>query len=1115
MDNNSGNEKNVVALLKKYKDLEIANRAKARHVDRSRAFLNQIESIGNNIAFNIDLIELNFQAVFDRLINKNVKLKETQVHRLWNGMIAEGRYVLKMVIAGVEKIIAVNETTRVWIMQILQDGMHTQVMRSYGSDEMEDIDIENIWSMQLEKVVPVRRIENKDGRFFPHINISSEDLSRYQIYSQTDVYNQELMDSREHCLIHVFLTMGISLAVVNALKLSYTAGVNISKKDLRTISDTLGRNITVCTISSSRIQKSNIKSSNKEANKLDTLNIALFENHYFVFEDTKYSKYSIDNYDDLKDELDFHNIIKRETKNGKIYMTRSDNKARINSLLLVEKLLKAGKFKKLDLVNFEEAAAHVELKEHIYLDNIVNEQRLFGSKDKKPRGTKDDQPVLIYYADCESYVNSINHELQLLGFVGDDDDYVHIYSVMDSGFRAVTESVEARIIKMFLKDMTRDGKRDVLCYFHNLKYDYHLLEPYLDIVSRCEKDGQLYNVVCKYRGAKVELRCSFKMIPMALSKFGEVFALPVEIRKKEAIAYDYYTRENDSKFIDVKEYAGMLSIDDQKVFYKNIHTEASYNPKNEKFNPMSYYKEYLRLDCLVLKKGLQKFAGLIESITGGDDKIPMDIYKCLTISSLTDKYMISSGAYEDIYEVCGNLRAYIAKAVYGGRVCANKKYVKKTVEGKISDYDGVSLYPSAINRLCREKGLSRGVARRFEPNDLNNWSNKHYSILTVKITKVNKTQQMPFLAHKTKDSIKYTNDVPVDQHGELKTIIIDSITLQDYIKFHEIEFELVDGVYWDDGGNNKMGEVIKTLFAERLKVKKSNPALGDTIKLMLNSAYGKTIMKKTKTAKNIVKTFKWVKDEAGNWSRIEKVNRDNYIYNNFNIIKSFRALNHETIEFETICADRSYNRGHVGCAILSTSKRIMNELFDVANTGENGIPFPIYYSDTDSLHCNFDDVEKLELNYGKVYGKKLNGKQLEQFHTDFKLKGAVTEIYATKSIFLGKKSYIDCLESTDKDGNTINGYHIRMKGQTEEGLLHASKKYTDSYFGLYKSLADDDAVDILLNPFDPDTNNKKVLFEFNKGKVSTRKPFYRIACFDDDVERKMVKTERLKLERHK
>ena len=345
---------------------------------------------------------------------------------------------------------------------------------------------------------------------------------------------------------------------------------------------------------------------------------------------------------------------------------------------------------------------------------------------------------------------------------------------------------------------------------------------------------------------------------------------------------------------------------------------------------------------------------------------------------------------------------------------------------------------------------------------------------------------MPFIAVKNEDSTEYTNEVPIED------LIIDSITLEDYIKFHEIEYELIDGVYWNSGVNKKMAEVVQSLFKKRLEYAKSNIALANTLKLMLNSAYGKTIMKKTNTKKSIIKSEVKVFNKSSRiWETTSKTNFNDYIYNNFNTIKAYRKLNESSFEVEQLCADISYNRGHIGCAILSMSKRIMNEVFDIANNNK----LPIYYTDTDSIHCNLDDVQMLENKYKDKYNKELNGKNLEQFHVDFKLKGAVTEIYATTSIFLGKKSYIDELISTDKDGNKIVGHHIRLKGITKEGLLDASKKYENGYMELYKDLAMGTKVTIILNPFNVETNKSKVLFEFANGHVSTKKEFTREVSF--------------------
>jgi hypothetical protein len=170
----------------------------------------------------------------------------------------------------------------------------------------------------------------------------------------------------------------------------------------------------------------------------------------------------------------------------------------------------------------------------------------------------------------------------------------------------------------------------------------------------------------------------------------------------------------------------------------------------------------------------------------------------------------------------------------------------------------------------------------------------------------------------------------------------------------------------------------------------------------------------------------------------------------------------------------------------------MNEVFDVANTNN----LPIYYTDTDSIHLNYDDVATLETEFKKEYNRVLTGKQLGQFHIDFNMDGAVSEIYAKKSIFLGKKSYLDVLESKDKDGNTINDYHIRLKGITKEGLEHQAKQYENSYEGLYEDLAEGKEIEFTLNPFNEDNNQQKVLFQYNKaGGVQFRKEFTRVVSF--------------------
>jgi hypothetical protein len=954
-----------------------------------------------------------------------------------------------------------NNKSRQFFLAILKDKAIINQVQNYGSDTLDNINIQNINRIVIEKIIPERAIPDRDGGFFAQVNTSPIDLSGYQIYNEKQIYDKNIIEKREHCLIEVLLQYGIPKSIINEIKLSYVAGQNINQSNLKNIANKVKRNIILCKINGEKISKRLIKAEDTNG---EDLSIALFKNHYFKFEETIYSKYSINHLEKLRGYENFHEITKIVFVKGKEYQQRYAN-TKINSLLLVKILDRKGYFTKMDLSKFEEASSNIETRNEIYLENIANEQRECTlPKIKQFKGR-------VYFADTETFVHEKGqeHKLYLIGVDPADIDEHRQFNVVDeNGNRQTT--VDKFLQYMVDTTQGKEAKSDIVCYFHNLKYDITILEKYLNITAYTTKDNQYYNCTVKFKGVRIEFRDSYKLVSMPLSAFPKMFNMPEGYRKLEAIAYQYYTEENNNRVVKTSEYTKLLSKE-QKIIFKQMI-------KTKEFNPLELYKEYLKLDCDILKIGIKAFKEHIASITKCE-LLPegLNIYNHLTISSIADKYLAYRGAYDGVYENCGNLREFVSMGVLGGRVCCNDKFVKKVIEGKIADFDAVSLYPSAMERLCKKNGgIAKGRCVRYEPENLNQWEKKYYSILKVKITKVNKQQQMPMITLKTKDSIKYINYAPEEN------VIIDTYTLQDYIKFHEIEYQIIDGVYWDNGGNTTIGEVMGELHNERKKQKALKNPIQATIKLIMNSAYGKTIMKKTKLTKNIVKTHKWKKDPNGRWEKKEYTNFNNYVYNNFNTITGYRKINDETYEVEQLSVDNSYNRGHVGCAILSISKRIMNEVFDIANTEK----FNIYYTDTDSIHCDVKDVNSLNLAYFLKHKKQLIGTELGQFHTDFDLKGACGEIYSTKSIFLGKKSYIDSLESVDKDGNKITGFHIRLKGITKEGLEHEAKKYKNSYWDLYVDLARGKRKKILLNPFNKDNNSKKETFHYKAGKVLFR-----------------------------
>ena len=984
-----------------------------------------------------------FQEIFSEVVN-GITLSKQQAIQLYNAMVADGRYVITYNYS----TSPINPLNRSFILQLLQNGfIPFDEDRDIGSDKQRENLVGGVYNVLIRLLPPLALNRNADGAFFPRLNKNHSimDLSRYQIFGKSQ--------SAENCLIHTLIISGkISPDIINAVKLAITIGTSIAKKSLNKIADIIEHTLIITEYDSLSKQFRPWKYGKHEA----SINIALYDNHYFLLEDTKYSSYAVKNCEALQDHDSWFDIFTAANKRSK---TR-----KINSIKLVQLMDSCGYFYKGDMTQAPEAADHIQLRDHIFLGNIENEQRLVPTRLLKQNTSA------IYYADCESFVSEGNHQLFLLGFVG------HTNEVSIINFANLDERDRQVNIYQFLSAMTKNGKVNATVYFHNLNYDYSLLEPYLNISSVCKKDRQLYSVKCFYKSCSIEFRDSYKLAPMPLSGFCKNFNLDPAMNKLEAINYTYYTNQNATDIeVSTELYAKGLKTKELPTFWKNVNNAKT-------FNALEYYKEYLRMDCLVLKHGLTKFN---EIIKGLDDRL--SIYNSLTISSLTDLYMNINGAYEGVFEQTGNLREYISNAIYGGRVNVNPVYVKQVIEEKIADYDGVSLYPSSIHRLCREFGLPTGACVAMDINTIKHFEDldiQDYAIMSIQITKVNKHQPMPFIAEKNTDSLNYIN------HAPNKIIHIDNYTLGDYIKFHDIEYTIIQGVIWKSGNkkNDTMGNLIMKLFNKRIENKSTNPALANILKLMLNSSYGKTIMKKTSTQCRIVKRDTNKLDpETKEWTNTPDANFNAFLNKNFNTIKAIRIINKKLYEVDQLAVDTSYNRGQVGCAILSISKRIMNEVFDTAAL----INAPIYYTDTDSIHMRHGDVPRLEDKFREVYNRELNGTGLGQFHSYFDLDKAATEVYAIRSIFLGKKSYIDHLERTNVKGEKIQGYHIRLKGITKESIIHHSKEYA-SPFAMFEYLATGETKKMTLNPYNPEENSHKVLFEFiPAGGVRTRSEFVR------------------------
>ena len=76
-----------------------------------------------------------------------------------------------------------------------------------------------------------------------------------------------------------------------------------------------------------------------------------------------------------------------------------------------------------------------------------------------------------------------------------------------------------------------------------------------------------------------------------------------------------------------------------------------------------------------------------------------------------------------------------------------------------------------------------------------------------------------------------------------QTVYIDKTGLEDVINFQDIEFEIIDGYYFNEGRNDTINRVINHLYSKRRELKKNKNPAQIVIKELMNSMYGKTILK--------------------------------------------------------------------------------------------------------------------------------------------------------------------------------------------------------------------------------------------------------------------------------
>lgn len=923
-------------------------------------------------------------------------------------------------------------------------------------------DIEQFWVEELEnygtnynadlllRIKDVREVtilrpkwngKNKnEGAFFKYYHNIELDLDGFGVHKEKqEKYN-------ENCFVQALIILGIDDDIVKGIR-SLICSKYLPTNKLTQIADKYKLYFRIKTLDK---HKDTINFGDKKNREVL---LGLIDQHYFAIAPVEITTYALKNYFSLKDIKDYHQVINACGKKSK---ERYTNSWEVIKYIYLNKENYLTQIPIDDLLETQYSDLVTEMKDLNYKETAIRSNEV---KEKK----------------------EIHAPIVFFDFETTTDEIIHApYMVCNSETKIqYGERCGYNMLRDLFEKFNKDYKTLVLIA-HNVGYDFRFIQQYLiieGIIERghniLEAKGRFY--YSKGRFINIILKDSYSIITMPLKKFGKCFNLDQD---KEIIPYSMYNKSNINlryldentcrKYCDIQLKCNNLdkittTHDCEEYFKCFIDNCSKWNCiKDGSIDIIEYSKVYCQKDVEVLQKGYIKFGKMLK------DGCNMDITNFMSSAQLAHQYMLENKVFEGVNQLSSTPREYIMKCVVGGRtMCAENKM--QHIKGIIDDFDAVSLYPSAMSRLG---GYLIGSPKVLENRSYGFVEKQDGYFIQIRVKKVNKNLKFPLMSYINDEGVRIFTNKAID------SLYVCKFELEDLIKYHKIEFDIIDGYYYNEGRNNKLEEVINFVFNERLKLKKDKNPLEQIYKLIMNSSYGKTIQKA------IADELKFVSNHE----------LDNFIDKHYNRISCYEELYGGSDEYKKYKVklekgiNEHFNNAHCGVEVLAMSKRIMNEVMCLAEDNK----LNIYYQDTDSMHIKQKDIAILAKKFEDTYNRELIGKGMGQFHTDFDSDILQGDIHAVECLFLGKKCYIDKLVG-DKDG--VYDYHIRMKGVPNGSIKYKAKTEGRDVLDIYKSLYKGNREE-----FDLCCGGDKVCFEYNANfTISTKLKFTRELKFDKQL----------------
>lgn len=934
---------------------------------------------------------------------------------------------------------ALNQNNKQVIQDFIEGKTRTTNYGKESDEEVEEI-IEDTLKLNKSLIIKLKpfihNYPKKRGAFFPYYNKSALDLTDYQITNGAHTYykdNRTENIQAENCLIYAFRLLNMNALKLDRIK-KYIVGQKVILADLKQIADDLNIKIILHQRRNNNISTKSIYGINND----ETYNIALHSGHYFKYETTIYTSYYINNYNNLLNVKNANYIYK--IRDGTY---RRDAKRCINSLELIDLLTINKETFLIEITNqtindYDKQFNPIKLKNNFdkFSLNYTDKDRLTrpaktktdeeDEAEEPEEGQKKPNKIIKYilYADFETITDE-NNELKADMIIG------HLYDRNNNFIKSISKDLNTNdFIRTFLYEAVIG---DTIIYFHNAKFDYNYLIREINGTSEIMNAGTFITHSGRFNKHRIIIKDSYKIITAPLVKFPKLFnKIKVD---KEYINHNFYNINNiyenhlftQEDFLEQFRPSGKypqsnIYNDETASIVLNNCKRLGFITNEGLIDALKYRSYYCDMDCRILAEGMLTIRKQYL------DAFNIDIYDTLTTPAIANRFLTNENVYDGCYELTGHLREYIEGSIVGGRVMtANNE--KIYLKGKLADFDGRSLYPSAMVRI---EGLPKGKPKVLNENqlDYNIIKSFDWYVVDVKITDLKIKRAFPLQSIKNKEGTRiFTNDII----GH--TFRVDKIQLEDLINFQGVSFNILKGLYYNEGFNTKLKDVIQGLYDTRRELKANGDDRENIYKLILNSSYGKLIQKehteetKIKTGANNINT---------------------YISRNYNEIKDISYYDDRDGREKariSISSGRKahFNLPHLGGMILSMSKRIMNEVICLAE--DNGIN--IFYQDTDSLHLHSDEIPRLRTIFYNTYNRVLEGDDLGQFHSDLEMQiiphGLTKEelkkldIYSTEFIAIDKKTYIHKIEGVYNNNIYDGGYMVRCKGISRASIEYFNR----------------------------------------------------------------------------